>query len=137
MGGRATTDTDRDETNVIGQTTPARDWNGTALGQSCARRDTYWVSVGMVEQDVLGHLISPDLMGRPAWPTTRQAYRIIRRPGSIIIATDGMSDPFDDSTRQENDFGMELFIETADILPEHAGSRVTFPNCLAVGLLNL
>jgi hypothetical protein len=93
-----------------------------AFVQSCARRDAYWATVGSVETDVLGHLISPGLMGGPAWPTTRQAYRVIRRANTIVIATDGMSDPFDDPSREGNGFGMELFIETANILPEHAGA---------------
>lgn len=92
-----------------------------AFEKTCAQRDTYWASIGMVEKDVLGHLISPQLMGGPAWPTTRQAYRVVRRANTIIIATDGMSDPFNDSERDGNGFGMELFVETEDITPEHAG----------------
>jgi len=93
-----------------------------AFRQSCARRDTYWATVGTMEKDVLAHAISPSLRGAPAWPTRRQAYRVIRRPGTILIATDGMSDPFDPPVAEGNGFGMELFIETADIAPEHAGT---------------
>jgi hypothetical protein len=93
-----------------------------AFQQSCARRDTYWAAVGTMERDVLAHAISPSLRGGPAWPTTRQAYRVIRRPGTILIATDGMSDPFKPPVAEGNGFGMELFIETADIAPEHAGT---------------
>ena len=67
-----------------------------ALAASQARRDAFWSEVGMVERDLLGHLISPGLLGGPAWPTTRQAYRVVRRSsGAILIATDGMSDPFE------------------------------------------
>lgn len=91
-----------------------------AFAQSWQARDAFWAGVGRVEKDVLGHLISPGLMGGPQWPTTRQAYRVVRREGSIVIATDGLSDPFDDG-REGNGFGMELFVETADILPDHAG----------------
>jgi hypothetical protein len=47
---------------------------------------------------------------------------VIRRPGTILIATDGMSDPFKPPVAEGNGFGMELFIETADIAPEHAGA---------------
>jgi len=99
------------------------DHNGReiAFEKSHAQRDAYWASVGAVEKDVLGHLISPQLMGGPAWPTTRQAYRVVRRADTIIIATDGMSDPFNDPERDGNGFGMELFVETPDIAPEHAG----------------
>ncbi len=88
--------------------------------QSWQKRDAFWASIGAVETDVLGHLISPGLMGGPQWPTTRQAYKVVRRGGSIIIATDGLSDPFADG-RQGNGFGMELFVETGDIQPDHAG----------------
>lgn len=121
MGGQATTDTDQNTVGASGSNVPSYDRNEAAFEQSCARRDAYWATVGTVEQDVLGHLISPGLTGGPAWPTTRQAYRVVRRPDSIIIATDGMSDPFDDPAEKENGFGMELFVETPDVLPEHAG----------------
>lgn len=91
-----------------------------AFEQSWQKRDAFWAGVGSVEKDVLGHLISPGLMGGPQWPTTRQAYKVVRRAHSIVIATDGLSDPFEDG-RKGNGFGMELFVETADILPAHAG----------------
>ena len=90
--------------------------------QSMARRDAFWAKIGIVETDVLGHLISPSFMGGPHWPTTRQAYRVIRREeGSTLIATDGMSDPFTGGG-DVNGFECELFIETADLTPDVAGS---------------
>lgn len=70
---------------------------------------------------MLGHLISPSFMGGPSWPTTRQAYRVVRRGNSVILATDGMADPFDEPEMDGNGFGMEMFLETTDILPDHAG----------------
>ncbi len=87
--------------------------------QTC--RDAFWATIGTVETDMLGHLISPSLLGGPVWPTMRQAYRVIRRDGTTLIATDGMSDPFDDGG-DVNGFECELFIETADLSPEVAGS---------------
>ena len=81
--------------------------------------DRHWNTVGTSEQDVLGYMISPSLLGGPDWPSTRQAYRVVRRGDSIILATEGMSDPFDGAEGMGNGFEMELFIETADI-PEHA-----------------
>jgi len=86
-----------------------------------AAMDRHWSGIGQVETDVIAYLIPPAFQGGPAWPTIRQAYRVVRRPGSIIIATDGMSDPYDDDSG-ENGFGMELFIETADIPAEFAGT---------------
>jgi hypothetical protein len=77
--------------------------------------DRHWQSVGDVEQDVLGHAISPSFLGGPDWPSTRQAYRIVRRGDSVIIATDGLSDPFDGAPHLGNGFEMELFLETGDL----------------------
>lgn len=92
-----------------------------ALQLSAQRRDAFWATVGTVEGDVLTHLISPGLMGGPAWPTTRQAYRVIRRDGSVVIATDGMSDPFDDGG-DTNGFNLELFVESRDLPTDLAGT---------------
>ena len=48
---------------------------------------------------MLSHLVSPTLSGGPKWPALRQAFRLVRRPnGNIILASDGLSDPFDDIT---------------------------------------
>lgn len=92
------------------------------LARSQRRRDAFWAQVGVVERDVLGHLISPALLGGPRWPTTRQAYRIVRREGgTVLLATDGMSDPFDDADRAVNGFECELFLETGDLPPGEIG----------------
>lgn len=96
-----------------------------ALEASQARRDAFWNDVGTVERDLLGHLISPALLGGPAWPTTRQAYRVVRRDGgAILIATDGMSDPFDGAgpVPPVNGFECELFIEVTDLPMAHRGA---------------
>lgn len=106
--------------------------NDKAREKTFEIRDAHWASIGKVDNDVIGHAISPQLMGGPAWPTTRQAYRVIRlADGSIIVATDGMSDPYDDEDAPaENGFGMELFVHTKGIDPAHASkpgdvSRIT------------
>ncbi|UVL59935.1 suppressor of fused domain protein [Pseudomonas sp. B21-032] len=93
--------------------------NQAARLASEACLDRHWSSVGTVERDVLAYLISPSFAGGPHWPSTRQAYRVVRRGDSIILATEGLSDPFDDDQGQGNGFEMELFVETPDI-PEHA-----------------
>jgi hypothetical protein len=85
-------------------------------------RNRYWAAVGAVESDVVAHAVSPSLTGDgPDWPTTRQAYMVIRRNHSIILATDGMADPFTILKGKGNGFGMELFLETSDIPAELAG----------------
>ena len=93
--------------------------NQAARQASEACLDRHWSAVGTVERDVLSYIISPSFSGGPYWPSTRQAYRVIRRGDTVIIATEGMSDPFDDVEGMGNGFEMELFIETADI-PDHA-----------------
>lgn len=93
--------------------------NQVARRASEACLDRHWGSVGTVERDVLSYIISPSFSGGPYWPSTRQAYRVIRRGDKVIIATEGLSDPFDDAEGIGNGFEVELFIETADI-PEHA-----------------
>lgn len=85
------------------------------------RRHQFWSTVGAVENDVLTYLISPSFTGGPAWPTTRQAFRVVRRSNSLILATDGLSDPFDDVSGGGSGYEMELFVETADIAQEFAG----------------
>ncbi|AOE79351.1 Suppressor of fused protein (SUFU) [Pseudomonas lurida] len=84
--------------------------------------DRHWQSVGTVEKDVLAYLISPSLTGGPYWPSTRQAYRVVRRGNNIVLATDGLSGPFDDAEGLGNGFEMELFLETADIPDKARGT---------------
>lgn len=96
-------------------------WDEHFFDETCRKRDAFWSTVGQTEGDVLAHLISPSFTGGADWPTTRQAYRVVRRDGTIIIATDGLSDPFRGVAGGENGFELELFIETPDIDPEHAG----------------
>ena len=66
------------------------------LAAACAARDAFYASLGTVDGDVLAPLVNPSFMGGPRWPSLRQAWRVIRRPSSIIIASDGLSDPFED-----------------------------------------
>lgn len=118
-------------------------WKKRAVSADTAthqRIDEFWSSVGASEPDLLAYAISPSLQGKPHWPSMRQAYRVVRRTSSIIIATDGMSDPFDGvvSTGDGNGFGMELFIETTDIPDAFAGRPgdvSQIPKCWAFELL--
>lgn len=114
---------ERHEPLAPGDLADAEAANQAARQASAACLDRHWGAVGTVEQDVLSYLISPSLSGGPYWPSTRQAYRVIRRGDAVIIATDGLSDPFDDTEGMGNGFEMELFVETADI-PEQARGAV-------------
>lgn len=67
---------------------------------------------GEVDPYLLAPLINPAFTGAPAWPNLRQAYKTVRGPAGIILATDGLSDPFDDSWRdppKQNGFAVEVF----------------------------
>ena len=66
------------------------------LATACAARDAFYATLGAMDADVLAPLVNPAFMGGPRWPSLRQAWRVIRRPGSIVIASDGLSDPFED-----------------------------------------
>lgn len=109
--------------SIFGASTDAAEAAAERAFQATVRvRDRYWTAVGALESDVIA-CISPSLTGAgPDWPTTRQAYQIIRRDRSVILATDGMSDPFTILEGEGNGFGMELFLETSDI-PELAGEK--------------
>lgn len=66
------------------------------LATACAARDAFYATLGAVDADVLAPLVNPAFMGGPRWPSLRQAWRVIRGADSIIIASDGLSDPFED-----------------------------------------
>ena len=66
------------------------------LATACAARDAFYATLGEVDADVLAPLVNPAFMGGPRWPSLRQAWRVIRHADSILIASDGLSDPFED-----------------------------------------
>lgn len=80
-----------------------------------AARAQAWSTIGTVDDDVIAYLISPEFQGAPAWPTTRQAFRIVRTGQSLIIVSDGLSDLFVDTDSQEPGFGCEVFIDCPDL----------------------
>lgn len=85
-------------------------------GHACLRR--YWDAVGPSDEDVITYLINPMFQGKPPWPNTRQAYRVVRPAGSLIIASDGLSDPFVGTDDPRQGFGCEVYVEA----PEFAGA---------------
>jgi hypothetical protein len=88
--------------------------------KSCELRDKFWETIGTVDPDVLAPLLNPAFMGGPAWPSLRQAHKTIRRPDVTIIASDGLSDPYDDMEENPdnaayNGFGLEVYVEAEPI----------------------
>ncbi len=75
-------------------------------------RKKLFESLGRLDSDVIAHGINPSFMGGPSWPATRQAFSIIRKDGSIIIASTGLSDPFEDATDRNSGFELEMIAET-------------------------
>jgi len=78
-------------------------------------RERHWRSIGNLDEHVIAYLISPEFLGKPAWPTTRQAYRAIRTADSIIVASDGLTDLFVDTNSEKPGFGTEVYIEVPDL----------------------
>jgi hypothetical protein len=94
------------------------------LKQTCKVRDRAWASWGTVDPDVIAHLINPTLMGGPRWPGLRHAFHTVRRDGELLIASDGLADPFDEGEGPEdaNGFGLEIFAVTSDPIAEAKNS---------------
>ncbi len=83
------------------------------------RLQAYWDAIGPSDSDLLTYLVNPQFQGAPAWPNARQAYRIVRPKDSLIIASDGLSDPFvGTGITDKQGFGCEVYIEA----PELAGA---------------
>ena len=73
---------------------------------------THWSSVGRVDEEVVGY--DPDLKasGTPAWPSQRQEYHAVHTDDGLIIVTDGLTDPFVGTDRDDSSgWGLEFYIE--------------------------
>jgi hypothetical protein len=58
---------------------------------------------------------SQQTIGVPRWPSGRQHFRVVHRPGGkVMLISDGLSDPFDDLQPEanQNGLGLEFFLET-------------------------
>ena len=87
----------------------------------------YWSKIGEPASlrdgapgDLMAYILNPEFTGAPPWPNMRQAHRLLRTPDSLIIASDGLSDPvsrtgepFDTwvAVNGHFGFGMEVCIE--------------------------
>lgn len=73
-------------------------------------RRAMWSAVGEVDDYVVSHLVNPAFMGGPRWPALRQAFLKVTLPGGLaIIASDGLSDPWDDETESNVGLGVEVY----------------------------
>jgi hypothetical protein len=103
---------------------PATDPREQLLFDSFSARGEVWSGWGDVDADVISHLINPAFMGGPRWPAMRQAYRVVRRGGEILVASDGLSDPYDEDEgpTDRNGLGLEVFAVTPERLDPVAPS---------------
>jgi len=94
------------------------------LADTFEARGRAWQRWGSVDGDVLAHLINPSFTGGPRWPALRQSFRVARRSASILIASDGLSDPFDagEGPHDVNGFGLECFAVSDTPVENVAGS---------------
>ncbi|CAG1769853.1 hypothetical protein BAC2_00630 [uncultured bacterium] len=96
------------------------------LTKTSQARAAAWSKWGALDGDVITHLINPSFMGGPRWPAMRQAFRVARKDGAILIASDGLSDPFDDAAHEDapavNGLGLEVFGITQDAIDKVPGS---------------
>jgi hypothetical protein len=87
--------------------------------QDITLREQFWSKVGTLNTDVLAPLINPAFAANlPKWPSLQNAYiSLTKANGNTVIATDGLSEPFDmtrfpESPNNVNGFEMELYVET-------------------------
>ena len=77
----------------------------------------YWQKIGEVDPNIIAPLINTAFRNLPKWPSLDQSFILLKKAnGNTVIATDGLSSPFDPrlgSTNQSTDgFGLELYVET-------------------------
>lgn len=96
------------------------------LEQISNARDKAYRSIGEMSGDVLTPLLNPAFMGGPRWPSLRQGWRTIHRGGNTLIASDGLSDPFDDEEAPTAGFGLEVLLETDEPVPSNIAGTWPF-----------
>lgn len=87
--------------------------------ESADKRTAFWEKAGQLDPYVLTHAINPAFMGGPVWPSLRQAFLTIETLTGTIIASDGLSDPYDDydtnpKNQPYNGLGFEVYLESPE-----------------------
>lgn len=69
------------------------------LQRSRRARDDLLKRLGSVESMPHSQNTGSSAGERPKWPALRQSFKMVHRPqGTILLVSDGLSDPFDDVT---------------------------------------
>lgn len=84
-------------------------------------RAAAWRTVGRLDRTVVATLRDPGDTGAPRWPSSHQFFLRIARGGSVVVASDGLSDPFDDRDRPGPGWGCELCLESTALARVPAG----------------
>jgi len=86
------------------------------VGRSQEARANTYRKIGRLHDFILEEDTTTLPPNVPSWPSTRQRFRVIHRAKSntLILVSDGLSDPFDDLDEDANinGYGLEFFIET-------------------------
>ena len=86
-----------------------------AIEEAMALREQRFREIGEVYEDVFASMIHPEENGVFSWPANPPRFRAIHTPGSTVIISDGLSDPFRNTARDPelvyNGFSVELFVE--------------------------
>lgn len=81
------------------------------------QRDDFYKSLGKLDEDVIAPMMSSALSGGAKWPI-REAWSVIRKEDSIIIASNGLSDSFEEKEQPNNGYGIEVMAETKDTIED-------------------
>jgi hypothetical protein len=91
-------------------------------------RNAVWDAWGELDPYVMAPMINPGFMGGDFWPDTRQAHVAVRRPDAVLVASDGLSDPFGDpDAPRRNGWGVEFYAIATD--PAAVGYRTVTDLC--------
>lgn len=87
-----------------------------ALNESIRRRENFWKKYGRLETAALTQLTNPLFRGGPKWPANRQAFLRVDRSKTMVLVSDGLSDPFldDDTLAKGQGLAIEFYLETND-----------------------
>lgn len=89
---------------------PAPDTLDALANDAYVARERFWKTLGTLEPDSLLPSRLFSLSGGPRWPATREAWRMIRRPLSTLMCTDGLSDPLEEDPERQG-FRVEVLGE--------------------------
>lgn len=95
----------------------ATDWTTDerlALSEAVAEdRAQAWRSIGSLDRTVVATLADPTETGGPRWPSEHQYFLRIGRASTALVASDGLSDPFDHEQVPGVGWGCELCLESS------------------------